>query len=323
MNFSNVQALWGILLLVPCFIIYMVAIKRNYNISSRFFRAGLSDSAKSKYLFRSITSMILSMLFIIFASTGFSGPSYGYEYEYHTGGVSEIALLIDVSKSMLATDQLPSRLETAKNLVRNVIQNTQNTNYSLTIVKGSASTLVPMTEDFSALIDALEYANPYAITSTSTDLGSGISEAVDTFTDKNARRALVILSDGEDRQDKAIAKAFEARKNGITVFAVLLGGKEKIFVMDEDGSVISGPDGQPAFTITSTETMEKLASNGRVHSADSAFEEICSFADFDNGKIGEHKSSEKKPRNISGLFFILATLITIIKLFISPSGVLA
>lgn len=136
----------------------------------------------------------------------------------------ETVFCIDVSNSMLSADVAPSRMEVAKNVVRNVISQRANDNVSIVVFAGSAYTFVPMTSDKSTALDFLKSVYPNMVSDQGTNISDAIDMAISNFQTKdNFSRQIVILTDGEDQVGNALEKAEKAKNNGIIVNVLGIG----------------------------------------------------------------------------------------------------
>ncbi|MCX7024390.1 MAG: VWA domain-containing protein [Spirochaetes bacterium] len=322
MNFERPLALFGALLALPYLLHAAGTVARSGAFAVRFAPHGLGKKARTRAMRASALSAACGSALIALASVGLAGPSFGYEYPVSEGSGAELAFLLDVSNSMLAEDILPNRLAAACELVRFVIRARPGSRYSLTVAKGGATTLVPMTDDVAAFDDALEFANPAAVTAPSTDLGAGTAAAAKTFTGTGGLRALVILSDGDDRAGTFQSSAAAVRADGILVVGVAFGGTKGVPVADADGSVVLDRDGRPALAAAFPDALAAAASGGAALRPENAMNALCDIIDAAAGK-GGLSISPRRHRDVSGLFFLAAAALAAARFFLSPTGALA
>lgn len=136
----------------------------------------------------------------------------------------ETVFCIDVSNSMLSTDVAPSRIEMAKNVVKNVILKRPNDNVSIIVFAGSAYTFVPMTSDKTTALDFLKSVYPNMISDQGTNISDAIAMAMSNFqTKNNLSRQIVVITDGEDQIGDAAKQAEKANENGIIVNVLGIG----------------------------------------------------------------------------------------------------
>lgn len=137
---------------------------------------------------------------------------------------ADIIIALDVSRSMLATDISPNRLERAKDFVRNLIKSQSGNHIGLVFFAGDAFPQSPLTNDPSSLLLFLSNAYPDAVNNQGTNLGSAIEQATRMFTsDTIIGKAIVLVSDGEDQADEDIESAVIANREGVVIHTVSVG----------------------------------------------------------------------------------------------------
>ena len=202
--------------------------------------------AAARFSSLSLVAAVSSALFVCMAALALAAPAWGREGRATERSGLEVALVLDVSRSMESRDGSPTRLDEAKGLLRSLFRELpslraggEGVSFSLVAAKGDAVLLAPMTEDLEAIDLALDYARPETMTAKGTDLGRGIDAGLDSFSVQgSANRLLVLLSDGGDLAGRARAAAERARKSKVRFAAVGLGGNTPAFVpdaLDESG----------------------------------------------------------------------------------------
>ena len=215
-------------------------------------------------------SAIGGALFIIAASLVLSRPGWGSTRELVEREGLEIAIVIDVSRSMLAEDLPPpapgasaSRLSAALAYARLAIGKAPGAAFSLTAVKGEGLLLVPMSDDIEALNSGLAWAGPGVMTQAGTDLGSGIYTALASFSSLAARGKLILmLSDGGDLAGRARAAALKARERGIRLLVVGFGGDKPVPIPLGNGSFLDDGKGKPVRVVQDSALLRDVASAG-------------------------------------------------------------
>jgi len=178
---------------------------------------------------------------------------------------AEIMIALDVSRSMLADDAAPSRLERAKAEVRDLLSYLRDDHVGLIAFAGRASVLSPMTPDKSFLRLALDGAGPHSVPRGGTKLAEAIGRAVTGFGDPGpAQRALILITDGEDHDSFALDAAKRAAEAGIKIIAIGFGDEagSPIFVRDpETGARVQVRDaeGRPVQSRLNGDLLRELA----------------------------------------------------------------
>jgi len=178
---------------------------------------------------------------------------------------AEIMIALDVSRSMLADDAAPSRLERAKAEVRDLLAYLRDDHVGLIAFAGRASVLSPMTPDKSFLRLALDGAGPHSVPRGGTKLAESIRRAVTGFGEPGpSQRALILITDGEDHDSFAVDAAQAAAEAGIKIIAIGFGdeGGSPVFVRDpESGARVQVRDGdeRPVISRLNGDLLRELA----------------------------------------------------------------
>jgi Ca-activated chloride channel family protein len=131
---------------------------------------------------------------------------------------------MDVSKSMLAEDVAPNRLDKSKQIVSQIINQLGSDRIGIVAYAGSAFPVLPITSDYSVAKMFLQSMNTEMVSSQGTSLDDAIRLAITYFDEKSkTSKLLVLISDGEDHSDDAQAAAEEANKAGLKIITISIG----------------------------------------------------------------------------------------------------
>ena len=168
------------------------------------------------------TACVLSGLFLVLFAA--ARPQWGRSVEKIVSRSRNVVVAIDVSRSMLAEDVRPNRLERAKADVADLIDSLEGDRCALVAFRRTGVALCPLTTDHSFLRSTLESITPDSAPRGETDLGSAIREALNVLDPAaDDHNAIILVSDGGDLRGEAIAAAELAKKRGIPVFTVGIG----------------------------------------------------------------------------------------------------
>jgi Ca-activated chloride channel family protein len=135
-----------------------------------------------------------------------------------------VVLAVDVSRSMLAEDGTPSRLEHAKEQARRLVYQLQGDRIGLIAYAGQSFILAPLTVDASALLLMVDALDPDLMSASGTDLGRVLQQGHDLLFagDPIADRVLVLMTDGEghDSVPGMVAAAAKLRRDGVRLIVV-------------------------------------------------------------------------------------------------------
>jgi len=204
---------------------------------------------------------VLALALLAFAA---SGPVRGFTMRTSSRRGIDLVVCIDTSRSMLARDLRPSRLERALREVRGLLDGIHGDRLALVAFSGDTREVSPLTHDRHTLAALLDFVRPEDNRRGGTDLAAAIKHGLTLFDGRTgASEAIVLLTDGEDLEGRAAEVAETAAERGIRVFVVGIGteGGGKIPVTLRDGSqgFLRGPDGQEVISKLDGTSLEHLA----------------------------------------------------------------
>lgn len=176
----------------------------------------------------------------------------------------DVMIALDVSKSMLAKDIQPDRLTRAKQLISAMLDKMKNDRVGLVVFAGKAYLQVPLTIDYGAMKMMLQNVNPGMVPTQGTVIGEAIDMATRSFSQKEKKyKSLIIISDGEDHDETALAKVREARDAGVVIHTVGVGSPEGATLFDADTKGIKTDDeGKPIVSRLNEEELKSIAAAG-------------------------------------------------------------
>ncbi|WP_298488013.1 VWA domain-containing protein [uncultured Maribacter sp.] len=188
----------------------------------------LKKLTPNKSHFKSTLKLILLLLGITLLVIGLVNPKIGTKLETVKREGVDIVFAVDVSKSMLAEDIAPNRLEKAKRLVSEIINQLGSDRIGIIAYAGQAYPQLPITTDYGAAKMFLQSMNTNMLTSQGTAIDEAIKLATTYYDDEEqTNRVLFIISDGEDHSEGLTSDAVEeATEEGIQIFTIGV-GKEK------------------------------------------------------------------------------------------------
>jgi Ca-activated chloride channel homolog len=176
----------------------------------------------------------------------------------------DVIVALDVSKSMLATDIQPNRLTRAKQLIMSMTDKMRNDRLGLIVFAGRPYLQVPLTVDYSAVKMMLQTASPDMVPTQGTVIGDAIEMGMQSFSQNERKyKAMIIISDGEDHDENAIAKAREAAENGVIIHTVGIGSPQGATLYDPDTKAVKlDENGNPVVSKLNEDEMRAIASAG-------------------------------------------------------------
>ena len=175
---------------------------------------------------RRTTKKTLLLVAIACCFVALARPQYGVKWvEVKRKGI-DILFAVDTSKSMLAQDVRPNRLQRAKYGILDFIGQLEGDRVGLMPFAGSAFLMCPLTIDYSAFESSLEALDTAIIPKGGTDLAAAIEEAEAVLSNEANHKILVLITDGENLQGDAMIAAEAAAENGMTIYTVGVGTRE-------------------------------------------------------------------------------------------------
>ena len=220
-----------------------------------------------KSTFKSFLKIIAICLALAFLIISLTNPKMGTKLETIKREGVDIVFALDVSKSMLAEDIAPSRLDKAKQIITRIIDNLGSDRIGIIIYAGNSYPLLPITTDHAAAKMFLQNADPDMVSSQGTAINEAISRGITYFDmEERTNRFLFIVSDGEDHEENATYVAEEAKDVGIKVYTIGIGTeKGGPIPIKENGKVVSYKKdniGEVVITQLKPDILKEIASDG-------------------------------------------------------------
>ncbi|MDP6859673.1 MAG: VWA domain-containing protein, partial [Verrucomicrobiales bacterium] len=253
MTFADPVWFWGLTVIAPIILMQSHAIASKRDRSSAFvaedLRNQLIHGTSRKARAARLTVLCFAYALII---TAIARPQWGSEEEPSYSKGRTVMLAIDASRSMLAQDLTPSRLDRAKLAAYDLIEALPEDLIGLMAFSGSASVMVPITPDREALRESINQLDTYAVAKGGTNLAEAIKQANSTLKESEAEsHALVLFTDGENLEGNAIEEATKASEDGTLIIAIGVGseqgsvipertirGRKQTFIRDENGELV-------------------------------------------------------------------------------------
>ncbi|MCF8293979.1 MAG: VWA domain-containing protein [Chitinophagaceae bacterium] len=177
----------------------------------------------------------------------------------------DVMIALDVSKSMLAQDLSPNRLEKAKQFIARLLEKLGNDRIGLITFAGRAYVSVPLTVDMSALKMNLAGASPTQVPTQGTVIGEAISMARQSFNAKETKyKSIILISDGEDHDEGVADEVKKAVGEGIMINTVGIGSPEGSPIFDPETRANKRDEkGDEVITKLNEKELQEIASAGQ------------------------------------------------------------
>ena len=205
--------------------LYFGAVLWKKNAQKRFAdRELLQRLTPQRSRFKPLLKIIVLCLAIAFLCLGLVNPKIGTKLETVKREGVDVVFALDVSKSMLAEDIAPNRIDKAKQLITQIINNLGSDRVGIIAYAGSAYPQLPITTDYSSAKMFLNSMDTDMLSSQGTAIKDAINLAKTYYDDEGqTNRVLIIISDGEDHAGDAAQVAASAKEEGIRIFTIGVG----------------------------------------------------------------------------------------------------
>jgi Ca-activated chloride channel family protein len=217
--------LFAIPVVIVLFLLVLVWRKRTQR---KFANATLIKKlSPNKSVFKSVLKVLVICLALACLSFALVNPKIGTKLETVKREGVDLVFALDVSKSMLAEDIAPNRLDKSKQLITQIVNSLGGDRVGIIGYAGSAFPQVPITTDFSSTKLFLNGMNTDMVSSQGTAINEAIRMAQTYFDDEEqTNRVLIIVSDGEDHEGNSAAIAADAAALGIRIFTIGVGTEQ-------------------------------------------------------------------------------------------------
>ena len=199
----------------------------------------LGELTRSHSRLRRAIKNVLLVLAVAGMGVALARPQWGVQELSGQSLGEDIVFVVDCSRSMLATDVSPNRLERARMAVVDFVRRHGRGRVGLVAFAGQAFLQCPLTFDYGAFEDALRVMDDKTIPVGGTDLGRALDEAFRAMEKADRRKVVVLLTDGEDLEKSGVRTAESLAEQGIVVFSVGVGTEAgaEIQVLNEQGQL--------------------------------------------------------------------------------------
>ena len=314
----NIANPYYLALLAFC-LIFLILLFRRENRLRRRFQKYAELHLKEHYYHSQSPFWIGFKLFICILALGciiiaLTRPQWDYEKKDLQSSGMDIIFAIDVSKSMDATDMMPSRLLRAILQIGSFLDQVKTDRIGIIAFAGTATLQCPLTDDYEAVRIVLNGLNSNSVEIAGTNIGKALALAAEAFPTDSKANTLILISDGEDLENSVLRKAKELKAKGIRVYTMGVGSPK--------GTIIRHPEtGEEVKTFLDESTLQEIAelTNGEYFRVTPGGEEIQLILKriYESESIRRGKKVTILKEQYY-LFGILALLLLIIESLLDP-----
>lgn len=264
-QFQYIQLLWTLLIIPVLTGVYFYA-KRKKKIA--FKKIGdealvkeLTASYNTSSFWKKFALALIAMALILVSIANLRSVK-GTEKISRNG--IDIMIALDVSKSMLAKDIQPTRLDRAKQLLSRLIDKMSNDRVGIVVFAGKAYLQMPLTADHSAAKMYLSAATPETVPTQGTVIGDALKMCFASFNSKEKKyKAVILISDGEDHDENALKVAEQMAQEGVSINTIGIGSPQGAPIMDETTNELKkDAEGNTVITRLNEEELQSIADKG-------------------------------------------------------------
>jgi Ca-activated chloride channel family protein len=186
-------------------------------------------------------------------------PQWGATEEQVFDQSREVLIAVDLSKSMLAQDVKPSRLERSKLLISSLLDGLKGERVGLVLFSGTAFLQSPLSADYEILREFLPALNPGYLPEGGTNYRAMLETSIQAFGTSSADRYLIVLSDGEATDEDWKPLVDSLKTKGIRVIGLGVGTAQGAFIPDTDGGLVKDERGAVVLSHLESATLQELA----------------------------------------------------------------
>ena len=248
-RFANPQYLWLLLAIPVLVVLFGLAAHGRSRRLARFGRPELLEELMPEVSTGRVTlKFILFCLAVALIVLAAARPQFGSKLREEKAQGIEMMLTVDVSNSMLAEDFQPNRLERTKYAIGKLFEGLKQDRVGLIVFAGEPKVQLPITSDYRMAKAFARKIDPSLVSIQGTAIGKALEQALLAFssdTEQSHGRVIILITDGENHDDDALAVAERAAGMGVKIFTIGIGTPEGApiqiggeFIKDENGEMV-------------------------------------------------------------------------------------
>ena len=245
--------------------------------SHRYAGPGATDADRNALLLKNLADVPLHARLARFVCViALARPQWGRIEEQVFDQSREILLAVDLSRSMLAQDVKPSRLDRAKLLIQSLLERLEGERVGLVVFSGTAFLQSPLSADYEILREFLPALNPDYLPEGGTNYRALLDTTVQAFSSGTAAdRFLIVLSDGEATDDNWKSAVEALKEKGIRVIGLGVGTPAGAMIPDGSGGFVKDDRGAVVLSKLENATLQELA-----HETNGTYQDASTWIDL-------------------------------------------
>ena len=228
-HLNNINMLYLLWFMPALLALFIYSSGRRRRLLKKIISSGLQPKLISVNPVRRRWKAVLLLACFLMLIMGLARPAWNLQQTTVKRTGRDVVFVLDVSKSMLAEDLAPNRLERAKIAIHDVIDSLQGDRVGLVAFAGSAAVKCPLTLDYGFFSMMLDNISTDSISRGGTMIGDAIRTVLDQVLDgrKKQYKDIILITDGEDHESFPVEAAKEAAARGVRLFIVGLGDENE------------------------------------------------------------------------------------------------
>jgi tetratricopeptide (TPR) repeat protein len=325
--FEHTWFLWLLLAVPLAIVVYFYALQQKKKVSKTLGDAHLvqqltSTYSKKKYFLKFLFAAIALLLITL----AVANPQIFKKGSNSSKNGIDVVFALDVSKSMLAQDLKPNRLERAKQLVNRLIDKLENDRIAIVIFAGRAYLQMPLTTDHNAAKMYISSATPQSVPTQGTAIAEALKVSNACFNPSDKKyKSIILLTDGENHEESADDVAENlAKDNGVVINTVAFGLPEGAPIIDElNGQPKIDKEGNTIITKVDEVGLQNLAKLGNgIFASFTNTDDISRQLTNHLATLDKRTVADKSSGDFSSLFLYLlipALLLLLLDIFLSET----
>ena len=305
-QFQHIEYLTGLAAVPVMVILYVMIIRWKKKTIKKIGDPGLvqqliSDYSPAKFSFK----FILFTLAFAIGVIALANPRMPAGTTTINRSGIDVMLTLDVSKSMLAQDIKPTRLERAKQILARLIDKLPDDRIGIVVFAGRAYLQMPLTTDHAAAKMYLSSATPDVVPTQGTVIGDALKMSFAAFNTKEKKyRSIILLSDGEDHDENAVKLAKALASEGVSINTIGIGSPEGSLIIDRETNEVKRDEaGNPVVTKLNETELRAIAENGNgIYQLYTNTDEVVTQLEKQLLSLGQKPITEQSQVNYQNFF---------------------
>ena len=323
MKFENIEASYLFLGVLGLFIFYLLTRQQEKRALAHFAEKELLIGLLSSFNIKNRRKKIICVFAaLVFSIVALMRPQWGFHWEEGMRSGLDILIAIDTSRSMLAEDVKPNRLEHAKGMIKELVKELKGDRVGLIAFSGRAFLVCPLTNDYNGVLFSLENLDADVIPKGGTSISSAIGEALRSYRGEERKyKVLLLLTDGEDHEGDPISLIETTKQEGLRIFSIGMGSPEGdlIPIIRENGQkeFLKDGQGQVVKSLLDEDLLRKIAlrTNGSYARADGGKSGLKQIYDERLSKLEKGEFEGKMRKSYKERFQIPLVLVLLLLVF--------